>query len=524
MIQHVDTSDFLAPHDALSQRLAWSSGLELSVSPCTRRHQPGAWPQNTPDNASYGDDADQPDETLGADSSPIDDPLGQYLQEIAQIPLLTRPAEIKLAGRLERERRRFRRCLLQCDSVLRGAVSLLTQVQGGELAFDRTLEVSVSHRLTKEQILSRISPNLTTLAALLDSNERDFALVTGGRGSLHQRKAAWKRLVRRRRRAARLVEELGLRIEYFESQLTRLQQVRESLLQLIEEIEQGTSNSAPTPAQRKAKREYRGILRRLQHTPRSLRKLLDRLHLHHSAYQQAKQELSSRNLRLVVSVAKKYRNRGVPFLDLIQEGNAGLMRAVEKFEVRRGFKFCTYATWWIRQAVSRAVTEQSRTMRVPGHAVEAMSQLRRLEGQLQHQLGRRPQPEELARRAKMKVEDVQRLAPRLHSPVSLDDTIGRGDETQRVDLFAGQKEGDPSTEADRRGLRQRIDGALAQLSYREREIIKLRYGLGDGYSYSLEEVAYIFQVTRERIRQLEKRALAKLKDPRQSGKLVGFVD
>ena len=243
----------------------------------------------------------------------------------------------------------------------------------------------------------------------------------------------------------------------------------------------------------------------------------------YAEYQQAKRGLSEGNLRLVVSIAKKYRNRGLSFLDLIQEGNAGLMRAVDKFEYRRGFKFCTYATWWIRQAITRAVADQSRTIRIPVHMVETMSRVRNVSRQLLQELGREPTIEETAQAARHR---GRRSPPRAgHEPLS-DQPRPAGGQQRRQPLWRpaarlGAAE-NPAIGAAQEMLRGRIDKVLKTLSYREREIIKLRYGLGDGYSYTLEEVGHIFKVTRERIRQIEAKAVRKLQQPSRSQELVGF--
>ena len=271
-------------------------------------------------------------------------------------------------------------------------------------------------------------------------------------------------------------------------------------------------------------KEFRGILLATQETPTSLRNATQQLKEVYSEYQQAKRELSEGNLRLVVSIAKKYRNRGLSFLDLIQEGNAGLMRAVDKFEYRRGFKFCTYATWWIRQAITRAVADQSRTIRIPVHMVETMSRVRNVARQLLQELGREPTMEETARRAQTTVEEARRVLAMSRYPISLDRPVGNSEDSQFGDLLPDSGAESPSTGAAQEMLRSRIGRVLKTLSYREREIIKLRYGLGDGYSYTLEEVGHIFKVTRERIRQIEAKAVRKLQQPSRSQELVGFLD
>jgi RNA polymerase primary sigma factor len=280
----------------------------------------------------------------------------------------------------------------------------------------------------------------------------------------------------------------------------------------------------PAEERMKWEREFRNLLMACHETPTSLRNRVKFLRFEYAKYQQAKRELSEGNLRLVVSIAKKYRNRGLSFLDLIQEGNAGLMRAVDKFEYRRGFKFCTYATWWIRQAITRAVADQSRTIRIPVHMVETMSRVRNVSRQLLQELGREPTIEETARRSKTTVEEARRVLAMSRYPISLDRPVGNSEDSHFGDLLPDGGAESPATGASQEMLRGRINKVLKTLSYREREIIKLRYGLGDGYSYTLEEVGHIFKVTRERIRQIEAKAVRKLQQPSRSQELVGFLD
>ena len=464
------------------------------------------------------------DEELSEGESWSDDPVRMYLTQMGEIPLLTRQQEINLARRIETTRTAFRRRLLACDYVIRSAYKVLKRVHRGELPFDRTVQVSVTDRLEKEQILGRLPHNLATLETLLERNAEDYRIATSKSEKPARRKAAWQHLAKRRRRAVMLVEEWGLRPKRLESMSGAVKNFNRRVDELQAQLEQMKRERRSLAERKPVIVELRNILRVTQETPTSLRNRVNYLRDVYSKYQRAKRGLSEGNLRLVVSIAKKYRNRGLSFLDLIQEGNAGLMRAVDKFEYRRGFKFCTYATWWIRQAITRAVADQSRTIRIPVHMVETMSRVRNVSRALLQRLGREPTIEETAKAAGCSVDEARRVLAMSRYPISLDRPVGNSEDSHFGDLLPDSGAESPAIGAAQEMLRGQIHKVLKTLSYREREIIKLRYGLGDGYSYTLEEVGHIFKVTRERIRQIEAKAVRKLQQPSRSAELIGFLD
>jgi RNA polymerase primary sigma factor len=477
-------------------------------------------------DADSDDLEDASDDLLSAEETESwsDDPVRMYLTQMGEIPLLTRQQEISLAKRIEITRAKFRRKVLECDYVMLQAVRVLRRVHEGDLPFDRTVQVSVSDRLEKEHILGRLPHNLRTLNVLLKRNHRDYRVAMSRPHTMGKRRRAWRRLGRSRRRAVRLIEELGLRTQRIEPMINTLEDFSRRVDELKFRIDEHRKNRGAPKQREPWLMEYRNILRATQETPTSLRNRVRALREVYAEYQEAKRGLSEGNLRLVVSIAKKYRNRGLSFLDLIQEGNAGLMRAVDKFEYRRGFKFCTYATWWIRQAITRAVADQSRTIRIPVHMVETMSRVRNVSRELQQRLGREPTIEETARASETCLDETRRVLAMSRYPISLDRPVGNSEDSHFGDLLPDSAAESPSVGAANEMLRSRINKVLKTLSYREREIIKLRYGLGDGYSYTLEEVGHIFKVTRERIRQIEAKAVRKLQQPSRSQELVGFLD
>jgi RNA polymerase primary sigma factor len=451
----------------------------------------------------------------------IDDPVRLYLLQMGGIPLLNRETEVSSARQIEHWRRRFRHTMLANDFVLAGAVQLLEKVQAGTIRLDRTIEVSVTNTQEKKRILKRLAPNLVTLRRIEQEKRRLFRVALSRSVPLERRRAAWRRLVRQRNKAVRLVEEMNLRIQRLYPLLKQLRGLAARFEAAGERME--TCGGDET-ALRGLAAERRRILLVTRESRNTLRRRLDRLTDLQRRYDTAKSELAAGNLRLVISIAKRYRNRGLSFLDLIQEGNSGLMRAVDKFEHARGFKFSTYATWWIRQAITRAIADQSRTIRVPVHMVDTMTRLRNIARDFLQEHGREANVEELAALAKISLDDAECVWRMSRRPVSLDQPLGESDDSAVGEFVRDQREDDPLKGTNQAALRSSIARALDGLSYREREIIRLRFGLADGYSYTLEEVGTIFDVTRERVRQIEAKAVEKLRQPGADVDLASFVD
>jgi RNA polymerase primary sigma factor len=469
------------------------------------------------------DDEDEPAARETPDITGPDDALGLYLRQMGAIPLLNREQELALARKLERARTRYRHAALTSWLTMRRVVDTLQQVHEGQIPVDPAIDVITSLGLSREKILARLPYNLKTLQHLLTQSTADFKALQ--RTSTDAGRSRLRRvLYRRLRKAVELVEQLSPRTELIEHFSQELTEWASKMDQLDAAISACNRSTAGRQQQTKLIKHLRDLTLAARADRDDLSRLLVVLESRHKKFQQARRALAEGNLRLVVSIAKRYRGRGLAFADLIQEGNRGLMRAVDKYEHRMGFKFGTYATWWIRQGITRSLADHARTVRVPCHQAATLAAMERCRGELTASNGKEPSIEEIAARLGVTAEETRSLRIVSRQPVSLHESLGGDGERSLGDFLNDPGVCLPGETVDTHLLRERIEEVLRSLTTREREVIELRFGLRDGQPKTLDEVAKTYGITRERIRQIEARGLIKLRHPARSQRLVSFTE
>jgi RNA polymerase primary sigma factor len=451
-----------------------------------------------------------------------DDGLALYLKQMGSIPLLTRHQELDLVTRLDSVRQRYRHAAFWNWAVLAQLVDTFRSVLNGEGVLERIIDVVPSLKFTAEHIRNRLSGHLDRLSDLLQEAALAFEQMLCTR-SQAQCSDLRRALRQRLRSCVRLAVELSPRIELVYSWTEEVRGLSARMQNLVQQIERPGRSAAASAERTKQVKELRRLMIQVQATPEELAGWVPILDRRRALYQQARQELAAANLRLVVSVAKHYRNRGLPFGDLIQEGNSGLMRAVDKFDYRLGWRFATYATWWIRQGVTRALSDTARTVRIPCNWVGILRQVEEVQGDFMIKNRRAPTLEEIAMELNVKPAEVRSILALGHQPLSLDEDHGDEEDSRFHSILADRSALGPAEEADHHFLKERVADLLRCLAPRDREVIELRFGLRDGGPRSLDEVAQIYGVTRERIRQIEARGLKKLRQPERLERLADFA-
>ncbi|RMG15643.1 MAG: sigma-70 family RNA polymerase sigma factor [Planctomycetota bacterium] len=447
-----------------------------------------------------------------------------YLNQMSVIPPISVEEERVLARELEESRAWYRERILENGHALEEAGKLLEKIVDGKLPVDRVLLIEANDTAKKNRIRRDLTDQLRVVRHDVAEHLRVF------RESLDPELSEEARAHLRRAMRRKIEDAAGILLPY-RIQISRLLPVVDRLTKLssrLRALEEQMERLRGRRAE-EARSEF-ALLEREHHelsliarcTPRGLSFYLDRVEQGKHRYELAKKALSKKNLRLVVSIAKKFRNKGLPFLDLIQEGNTGLMKALDRYQASRGNKFSTYATWWIKQTITRSIAYQSRTVRIPIHAINNLNRLIEDREDFLKRNGREPTLEEMARISDIPVKEVTRLLELHRSSLSLDQPYGNGEDGYFGELIEDNKSETPVDASQHAMLKESIQTLLKTLSYREREVLKLRYGLGDGYTYTLEEVGAIFKVSRERIRQIEVGALQKLQLPQRRDKLRGF--